>query len=52
MIGDIFEEIYVGMDGKTVPLSAIGHSIVTNAQGVLKKEHLVWYVKREGGCND
>lgn len=51
-IGDILEEIHLTLDGKTMPLSAVNHSIVTNAQEVLKKEHLVWYVKRERGCVD
>ncbi len=48
-ISDVLDEIYVTLDGETIPLSAIDHSIVANAQNALKKQHLVWCVKRERG---
>lgn len=48
-IDEMLEEIYISNNGEVIPLSAIEDSIITGAKGVLKKEKISWYVKRERG---
>ncbi|MDI9476137.1 MAG: HD domain-containing protein [Natronincolaceae bacterium] len=46
---EMLEEIYISKNGDVIPLSAIEDSIITGAKGVLKKEKILWYKKRERG---
>ena len=47
-IGDIFGEIFISYSsGDVVPLSSVEHSIINKAKDVLKKDDIVWYVKKE-----
>lgn len=48
-ISELLDEIYIKRDKEVIPLSAVSESIITEAKDVLKKEEIIWYVKREGG---